>query len=63
METESAYGDGVEEDSFYYLKENTTNMYASALYNTYGKDDMEFPEISDGDKYATIRDVKICMGF
>lgn len=42
METESAYGDGVEEDSFYYLKENTTNMYASALYNTYGKGDMEF---------------------
>ena len=63
METESAYGDGVEEDSFYYLKENTTNMYASALYNTYGKGDMEFPEISDGDKYATYDDDKDMYGF
>lgn len=63
METDSAYGDGVEEDSFYYLKENTTNMYASALYNTYGKGDMEFPEISDGDKYATYDDDKDMYGF
>lgn len=28
MENESAYGDGIEMDSYYYLKENTSNMYA-----------------------------------
>ena len=38
-------------------------MYASALYNTYGKGDMEFPEISDGDKYATYDDDKDMYGF
>ena len=53
METQSAYGDGMEADSFYYLKEDTSNMYASALYNEYGTGNMEFPEIPDGDKYAT----------
>lgn len=63
METESAYGDGVEADSFYYLKDNTANMYASALYNDYGKGDMEFPEIEDGDKYATYDDDNSMYGF
>lgn len=63
METQSAYGDGVEADSFYYLKENTSNMYASALYNAYGKGDMEFPEIPDGDKYVTYSDDKDMYGF
>lgn len=63
METQSAYGDGIEADSFYYLKENTSNMYASALYNAYGKGDMEFPEIPDGDKYATYSDDKDMYGF
>ena len=58
MENESAYGDGIEMDSYYYLKENTSNMYASALYNAYGMGNMEFPEIPDGDKYATYDDGK-----
>ena len=38
-------------------------MYASALYNTYGKGDMEFPEIPDGDKYATYDEDKDMYGF
>ena len=63
METESAYGDGTEIDSYYYLKENTANMYASALYNAYGMGNMEFPEIPDGDKYATYDDGKQMYGF
>lgn len=63
METESAYGDGVEADSFYYLKEDTANMYASALYDAYGKGNMEFPEIEDGDKYATYDDDNSMYGF
>lgn len=63
METESAYGDGIEMDSYYYLKENTSNMYASALYNAYGMGNMEFPEIPDGDKYATYDDGKEMYGF
>lgn len=63
METQSAYGDGTESDSFYYLKENTSNMYASALYNEYGKGNMEFPEIPDGDKYVTYDDNKEEYGF
>lgn len=63
METESAYGDGVEADSYYYLKENTSNMYASALYNEYGKGNLEFPEIPDGEKYATYDDDKSMYGF
>ena len=63
MENESAYGDGIEMDSYYYLKENTSNMYASALYNAYGMGNMEFPEIPDGDKYATYDDGKQMYGF
>ncbi len=63
MENESAYGDGIEMDSYYYLKENTSNMYASALYNAYGMGNMEFPEIPDGDKYATYDDDKQMYGF
>ena len=63
METQSAYGDGTESDSFYYLKENTSNMYASVLYNEYGKGNMEFPEIPDGDKYVTYDDSKEEYGF
>lgn len=63
METQSAYGDGTESGSFYYLKENTSNMYASALYNEYGKGNMEFPEIPDGDKYVTYDDDKEVYGF
>ena len=63
METQSAYGDGVEADSFYYLKENTSNMYASALYNEYGKGNLEFPELSDDEKYATYDDDKSMYGF
>lgn len=63
METESAYGDGVENDSFYYLTENTANMYASVLYNAYGVGNLEFPEIPDGDKYATYDDDKGMYGF
>ena len=63
MENESAYGDGIEMDSYYYLKENTSNMYASALYNAYGMGNMEFPEIPDGDKYATYYDGKQMYGF
>lgn len=63
METQSAYGDGMEADSFYYLKEDTSNMYASALYNEYGTGNMEFPEIPDGDKYATYDDDKEMYGF
>lgn len=63
METQSAYGDGVEADSFYYLKENTSNMYAAALYNEYGKGNLEFPEISEDEKYATYDDDKGMYGF
>lgn len=63
MENESAYGDGIEMDSYYYLKENTSNMYASALYNAYGMGNMEFPEIPDGDKYATYDDGKQMYAF
>lgn len=63
METESAYGDGTEMDSYYYLKENTSNMYASALYNAYGMGNMEFPEIPEGDKYVTYDDSKEMYGF
>ncbi len=32
MENESAYGDGVEMDSYYYLKENTSNMSIHLLF-------------------------------
>lgn len=63
MQTQSAYGEATESDSFYYLKENISNMYASALYNAYGTGDMEFPEIPDGDKYATYDDNKDMYGF
>lgn len=63
MQTHSAYGEATESDSFYYLKENISNMYASALYNAYGTGDMEFPEIPDGDKYATYDDNKDMYGF
>lgn len=63
METQSAYGDGTESDSFYYLKENTSNMYASTLYDEYGKGNLEFPEIPDGDKYVTYDDTKEEYGF
>lgn len=63
MQTQSAYGEATESDSFYYLKENISNMYASALYNAYGTGDMEFPEIPDGDKYATYDDDKDMYGF
>lgn len=38
-------------------------MYASALYNAYGMGNMEFPEIPDGDKYATYDDGKQMYGF
>lgn len=63
MQTQTAYGEATESDSFYYLKEDISNMYASALYDAYGKGDLEFPEISDGDKYVTYDDDKGMYGF
>lgn len=63
MEENSAYGDGIEQEGYYYLKEDTVNMYASALYDAYGKGDLEFPEIADGEKYVTYDDSKEMYGF
>lgn len=53
METQSPYGDGIEDDSHYIITENTADMYASALYSQYAEGNMEFPEIPDDDKYAS----------
>lgn len=63
MQTESSYGEATESGSFYYLKEDISNMYASALYDAYAKGDLEFPEIADGDKYVTYDDDKGMYGF
>lgn len=63
MENESAYGDGIEKDSYYYLQENTTDMYASVLYYQYAKGGMEFPEIPDDDQYVTYDDEQGMYGF
>lgn len=63
MEEQSAFGDGVEKDSHYYLKEDTMEMYVSALYDAFSKGDLEYPEIPDDDEYVTYDDEKEMYGF
>lgn len=51
------------DDTFLYLSEDTVNMYASALYDSYGKGNMEFPEIPEDSKYACYDEEKGAYGF
>lgn len=51
------------DDQFLYLEEETVNMYASAMYDAYGKGDMEFPELSEDDTYATYDEENEAYGF
>ncbi len=62
METESAYGDGIEQDGFYYVKDNTKDMYASALYDAYAKGNIEIPEIPENDEYVSYDDAQQMYG-
>lgn len=51
------------DDQYLYLDEETVNMYASAMYDAYGKGDMEFPELSEDDTYATYDEENEAYGF
>ena len=62
------YANGASEeksDSFWFSMAALTSLMEneSALYNAYGMGNMEFPEIPDGDKYATYDDGKQMYGF
>lgn len=51
------------DDRFLYISEDTVNMYASALYDSFGKGNMEFPELSEGNTYACYDEEKEAYGF
>ena len=51
------------DDQYLYLGEDTVNMYASSMYDSYGRGDMEFPELSEDNTYATYDEENEAYGF
>lgn len=51
------------DNQYLYLDEETINMYASAMYDAYGTGNLEFPELSDDDTYATYDEENEAYGF
>ena len=39
-------------DGYIYVEEEITNMYASALYDTFGQGNMEFPQLNEDSEFA-----------
>lgn len=50
-------------DGYIYIDEDTMNMYASALYNAFGKGEMEFPDVGEDNPYADYNSDKEMYGF
>lgn len=54
----------VDTDSDYlYIDEDTTDMYASALYDAYAQGNLEFPELAEDDTYAVYNEDDSTYGF
>ncbi|MBQ9155930.1 MAG: hypothetical protein IJ137_04040 [Eubacterium sp.] len=51
------------DDKYIYIDENTTNMYVAAMYDTFGRGEMEFPERGEDDTYATFDEEQGIYGF
>lgn len=51
------------DDHFIYIDDDTVNMYASGLYDEFGKGNMEFPDIGEDNPYAAYDDEKEIYGF
>lgn len=51
------------DDRFLYIDEETTYMYASALYDSFGKGEIEFPDQGEDNPYASYDDDKQAFGF
>jgi hypothetical protein len=50
-------------DGYIYIDEDTMNMYASALYDAFGKGELEFPDVGDDNPYANYDSDKEMYGF
>lgn len=51
------------DDRFLYIDEETTTMYAAALYDAFGKGEIEFPDQGEDNTYASYNDDKEAFGF
>lgn len=51
------------DDRYIYIDEETTNMYASALYDAFGRGDVEFPDRGADNPYAAYDTDKGLYGF
>lgn len=51
------------DDQYRYFEEETVNMYAASMYDAYAKGNLEFPELSEDDTYATYDEEKETYGF
>lgn len=51
------------DDEYLYLSEDTVDMYASALYHAYAQGNLEFPELTEDNTYATYREDDNTYGF
>ena len=50
-------------DGFIYIDEDTMNMYASALYDEFGRGELEFPDVGEDNPYANYDSKQEMYGF